>query len=251
MTSLHSSPGGRRPLIGCTTYRKQVGQLNVVGVNAPYTQAIIAAGGIPVLVPLCLDEAAWRQVFDRVDGLLLPGGGDIDYWRYSKELQAELRGIDQERDELELALTQTAVTEQKPFLAICRGHQVFNVAMGGTLWQDVQSQMPGADKHDFRTPYPRNHIAHQVEIEPDSKIAHYWPGRSAAVNSIHHQGVRDLAPGLVVTARSEDGLIEGIEAPDHPFAIGVQWHPEAMYQDDRAMLALFEGLVNVSANGSK
>ncbi len=239
----------RRPLIGCTTYRKQVGQLEVIGVTAPYTQAIIAAGGIPVLIPLCLDEASRRQIFDCVDGLLFPGGGDIDFWRYSEAQQARLRGIDQERDELELALTKTAVSEQKPFLAICRGHQVFNVAMGGTLWQDVQSQMPGAAFHDFSAPHPRGHIAHAVEIESDSQIARYLSVKSVAVNSIHHQGVRDLAPGLVVTARSEDGLIEGIEVPDHPFAVGVQWHPEAMYQEHPKMLALFEGLISASANG--
>ncbi len=246
MTPLNPSPNGKRPLIGCTTYRKQVDQLDIVGVNAPYTQAIIAAGGIPILIPLCLEETAWRQIFDRIDGLLLPGGGDIDFRRYSAEQQAQLRRVDQERDELELAITKTAVSEQKPFLAICRGHQVFNVAMGGTLWQDVQSQMPGAAMHDFSRPYPRNHIAHSVNIEPNSTIAHLLPKRSVLVNSIHHQGVRDLAPGLVVTARAEDGLIEGIEAPNHPFAVGVQWHPEAIYEDDRTMLALFEGLVDAA-----
>ena len=249
MSSSPKSNAGKRPLIGCTTYRKQVGQLEVVGVNAPYTQAIIAAGGIPVLIPLCLDETAWRQIFDQVDGLLLPGGGDIDYRRYSREQQAELRGIDQERDRLELALTKTAVSEQKPFLAICRGHQVFNVAMGGTLWQDVQTQMSGAAKHDFRSPYPRNHIAHTVEIVAGSKISHYLTSGTIAVNSIHHQGVRDLAPGLVVTARAEDDLIEGIELPEHPFAVGVQWHPEGMFRDDPLMLSLFKGLVEVAANG--
>jgi putative glutamine amidotransferase len=246
MTSLRPSPNGKRPLIGCTTYRKRVDQLEIVGVNAPYTQAIVAAGGIPVLIPLCLDEAAWRQIFDQVDGLLLPGGGDIDFRRYSAEQQAALRGIDQDRDELELAITKTAVAEQKPFLAICRGHQVFNVALGGTLWQDVQSQMPGAIMHDFSEPYPRNHIAHTVSIEPDSMIAHLLGGRSAVVNSIHHQGLRDLAPGLVATARSEDGLIEGIEALNHPFAVGIQWHPEAIYENNKAMLTLFEGLVDAA-----
>ncbi|MCP4423145.1 MAG: gamma-glutamyl-gamma-aminobutyrate hydrolase family protein [Chloroflexi bacterium] len=240
----------KRPLIGCATYRKRVDQLDIVGINEPYTQAVIAAGGIPVLIPLCLDADDWRRIYDQVDGLLLPGGGDIEHWRYSEELQAELRGIDPDRDELELALARTAVAEQKPLLAICRGHQVLNVALGGALWQDVSSQMSGAVNHDFRTPYPRNHIAHMVEVAVDSKLARYLPGRTAMVNSIHHQGVRDLASGLVATAWAEDGLIEGIEAPDCPFAIGVQWHPEGLYEDDSSMLALFEGLVNAAANGN-
>ena len=247
MSSLSKS---KRPLIGCTTYRKQVNQLEVIGLNAPYIGAITAAGGIPILIPLSLDDDAWRAVFDRVDGLLLPGGGDIDFRRYSNEQQAELRAIDQDRDRLELALTQTAVAEQKPFLAICRGHQVLNVAMGGTLWQDIYSQMPNAVMHDFSRSYPRHHIGHTVTVTAGSKLAHLLPDRTIPVNSIHHQGVYELAPGLAVSARSEDGLIEGLELPDHPFAIGVQWHPEGMYQHYPMMLSLFKGLVAAAANGN-
>lgn len=246
---MSSLPKSKRPFIGCTTYRKQVGQLEVIGVNASYTEAIKAAGGIPLLIPLGLHETDWQAIFDRVDGLLLPGGGDIDFRYYSEEQQAALRGIDDDRDRLEMALLKTAVAKQKPFLAICRGHQVLNVALGGTLWQDVQSQMPHAAMHDFSAPYPRHHIGHCVTVETRSKLAQCLPERTVPVNSIHHQGIHDLASGLVVSARADDGLIEGVEIPDHPFAVGVQWHPEGMYRHYPVMLSLFEGLVKAAANG--
>lgn len=246
MSSFSKTTLPKRPIIGCTTYRKEIGQLSVVGINSAYTEAVLAAGGIPILIPLGLDEQGRREVFERIDGLLLPGGGDLDYNYYSSEQECALRGIDLERDELEIAMTKAAVVEYKPFLAICRGHQVMNVALGGTLWQDVKSQMPGAIRHDFRSPHPRNYLAHRVEISPGSKLAQYLPGSSIQVNSIHHQGIKELAPGLEVSARADDGLIEGIELPDHPFAVGVQWHPEGMVTDDPSMLQLFKGLVDTA-----
>lgn len=249
MSLLSEEVASRRPLIGCTTYRKQVGQLEIVGLNSPYTKAIMQAGGIPVLIPLCLDESAARQIFERVDGLLLPGGSDIDFTFYSREQEVPLRGVDRERDQLELALAKTAVHEEKPILAICRGHQVLNVALGGTLWQDVYTQLPGAMKHDYASPFPRGHLAHSVMLSPGTLLAHLLEGPTLPVNSIHHQGVRDLAPGLIASAWAEDGLIEGIELPGHPFAVGVQWHPEGLYQENPVMLTLFKGLVHSAVNG--
>jgi putative glutamine amidotransferase len=120
---------------------------------------------------------------------------------------------------------------------------MLNVALGGTLYEDVRKLMPGAIKHDYFEVRPRTYLAHAVEIEPESRLAALLGRREIHVNSLHHQGVRDLAPDLVASAYAPDGLIEGVEAPNHPFAVGVQWHPENLVGDEPAMLGLFRGLV--------
>ena len=148
----------------------------------------------------------------------------------------------------ELFLAREAVASSKPLLAICRGHQMLNVALGGTLYEDVMEWMPGAIKHDFFGVFPRNHQAHAVVIEPGSKLATTLGRRETKVNSLHHQGIRDLAPGLVATAHAPDGLIESVEVVAHPFALGVQWHPENLVHDDPVMLSLFRALVDAGAD---
>ncbi|RMG95772.1 MAG: gamma-glutamyl-gamma-aminobutyrate hydrolase family protein [Chloroflexi bacterium] len=257
MGSFQVNRHGRAPIIGCTTYHKVVRNLeygrslDIIGLMPSYINAIIAAGGIPLLIPLGLDEDALLQIFSRIDGLLLPGGGDINPRLYHGSHDETIRGVDHERDRTELFLARLAVNQKKPLLAICRGHQVLNVALGGTLWEDVMARMPGAIKHDYyyTTDHPRNHVAHSVLLEGNSRIAQIVGTAEIGVNSLHHQGIRDLAPELVAVGKAPDGLIEAVEVPDHPFAIGVQWHPENLVQDDRRMLALFEALVGVAQNG--
>lgn len=239
----------KRPLIGCTTYRKTADQappIDVIGLMPSYIEAVTAAGGLPVLIPLGLSEDDLAAILARVDGVLLPGGGDIDPAVYRGSDHKTIYGIDTDRDRVELFVARRAVAAQKPLLAICRGHQVLNVALGGTLWEDVQSLMPDAIRHDNFRVFPRNHIAHPVIAQPDSHIAR-WVGRTEiAVNSLHHQGVRDLAAELRATAVAPDGLVEGAEVPGHPFAVSVQWHPENLIHDDPSMLALFRGLVDAA-----
>jgi putative glutamine amidotransferase len=242
----------KRPLIGCTTYRKTAAQkppIEVLGLMPSYIEAVAAAGGVPVLIPLGLGDEELGTIFERIDGLLLPGGGDIDPVSYWEQAHATLSDVDKDRDRVEFTLVRAAVTERKPLLAICRGHQVFNVALGGSLWQDIQGQIPASRPHDYNHSYPRNYLAHSVEIQPDSRLAHYLGKRHSPVNSLHHQAIRDVAPELVRTALSPDGVIEAVEVPGHPFAIGVQWHPENLIHDDPAMLALFKGFVQVAGNG--
>ena len=123
---------------------------------------------------------------------------------------------------------------------------MFNVALGGTLWGDIASQKEGAIRHDYFRTHPRNYLSHTIEIMPGSRLAHYLGKRESWVNSLHHQGVRELASGLTATAVAPDGLIEAVEISDHPFAIGVQWHPECLYEEDSDMLALFKGLVEAA-----
>jgi putative glutamine amidotransferase len=237
------------PLIGCASYRKTVvdtPSFEVYSLMPTYTEAVSAAGGVPMMIPLGLSEREMGEIVRRVDGLLLPGGGDIAPAYYGAEENGTMWGIDEERDRVEHFLAREAVAQKKPLLAICRGCQVFNVALGGTLWGDIASQKEGAIRHDYFRTHPRNFLSHTVEIAPGSRLAHYLGKRESWVNSLHHQGVRELAAALTATAVAPDGLIEAVEMSDHPFAVGVQWHPECMLEDDPDMLSLFKGLVEAA-----
>lgn len=240
-----------RPVIGLTTYRKIADQnppIELFGIMPSYVEAVTAAGGIPFLIPLGLSEEDLALLLDRVDALVLPGGGDIEPSLYCSQMDATMWGVDADRDRVEIFMVRTAVAEQKPLLAICRGLQVFNVAMGGTLWCDIQSYKQPAIKHDYyRGAHSRNYLSHTVDIEADSLVARRLGKTQSWVNSLHHQGIRELAPGLRAAAYAPDGLIEAVEHPQHPFAVGVQWHPENLIQDDPAMLRLFTGLVETAS----
>lgn len=247
--SLPRSSSGKRPLIGLTTYRKMADQsppIEIIGLMPSYIDSVVAAGGLPVLIPLGLEETALAAMLPRLDGVLLPGGGDIEPSVYRGSMHETMYGIDPDRDRVELFVARQAAEMGKPMLAICRGHQILNVALGGTLWEDVQAFMPQAIRHNYFKKFPRNHLAHSVTAVPDSHIAHLMGKTEIHVNSLHHQGVRDLAPGLRATAVAPDGLVEGAEIPGHPFAVSVQWHPENLIYDDPAMLSLFKGLVEAA-----
>lgn len=243
-----------RPIIGCTTYRKVAAQntpIPLLALMPSYPEAVSAAGGVPVMIPLGLDETALRIILERLDGLVLTGGGDIAGDQYGSTRDEFIHDVDPDRDRVELFLAREAIAQRKPLLAICRGHQVLNVALGGTLYEDVFEWMPGAIKHDFFGTFPRNHQAHEVMVEPGSRLSTTMGRNVVCVNSLHHQGIRDLAPGLTAVAHAPDGLVEGIEASGHPFAVGVQWHPENLVQEDPAMLALFRGLVEAARDAGR
>jgi putative glutamine amidotransferase len=240
----------KKPVIACTMYRQDEDLgLPKMALTSAYVESVIRAGGIPVLLPLGLDEADLLAVLDRVDGVLLPGGGDVHPDFYQEPMSEWIYRIDLDRDRTELTAAREAVARELPLLAICRGHQVLNVALGGTLWADIPSQMPGALAHDFDDVKPRNFEAHTVQIMPGSLLAAVLEGTETAVNSLHHQGIKNLAPGLLASAVAPDGLIEAVEIPGHPFAIGVQWHPEWMAADSQAMARLFERFVQAAGNG--
>lgn len=237
----------RKPIIGLTTYRKVAAQATPIPLYAlmpSYVDAVLAAGGVPVLIPLGLDESALQVLLDGLDGLLLTGGGDIGTEVYGGERADLIHDVDPDRDRVELYLARAAYEQHKPTLAICRGHQMLNVALGGTLYEDVASLMPNADKHDYFGEFPRTHRPHSVTIQPGSKLAEALTSATEmTVNSLHHQGIRDLAPVLVPVAHAPDGLVEAVEAPSRPFMIGVQWHPENLAGDDPTMLALFQSFI--------
>ena len=241
------------PIIASTVYRKSIPQrrpIDVYGLMPSYSEAVSKAGGIPLLIPLGLSEDDLTTILERVDGILLPGGGDVAPELYNGQGHKKIYGVDRERDRTEIFMARAAVARQKPFLAICRGLQVLNVALGGTLWHDIGSQIANAIEHDAADGLPRNHLAHVVEAEPDSLLANYTGRHESWVNSHHHQAIRELARDLEVTATAPDGIIEAVELRGHPFAVGVQWHPENLVHDDPGMHALFAGLVEAAEHSA-
>jgi putative glutamine amidotransferase len=217
-----------------------------VGMSQSYIRALLEAGAAPLLIPNIADKAVLRAVYQRLDGLLLPGGGDIDPAHYGEARHVNCNEPSAERDDTELALARWAMEGGMPVLAICRGIQVLNVALGGSLIQDIQSQIAGAQRHDWYPNHPRDRLSHSVAVRPDTRLARIAGTRSLEVNSLHHQSVKDLAPGLVETGRSTDGIIEAVEAPDHAFAVGVQWHPEELVGGDARARRLFAAFVEAS-----
>jgi len=244
--SLSPSP---KPIIGLTssfcthaTYK-----MRLAGVGLRYISAIYAAGGLPVVLPsdAPVEEAAY--LLERIDGLLLTGGGDIAPERYGGQPHPKVYGTNAARDALEIALANAAVERGVPFLGICRGIQVLNVALGGTLYEDLADQFPHALRHRSDPVTEREMLAHGIKAEKESRLVRLLGETEFEVNSLHHQGIRDVAAGLKVSAWAPDGLVEAVELPDHPFGLAVQWHPEWLYQEHPLQQALFCGLVGAAA----
>ncbi len=235
-----------RPLIGITCGRDhQQDSPSRQYQNESYVRAILLAGGVPLLIPLLADKSALRALYLSLHGLLLSGGGDLDPTHYGEPPHPRLGNVDAFRDRVELTLTRWAMMDDLPLLAICRGIQVLNVALGGSLYQDIPSQISNALPHPHQAGNPRCHLAHAIEVERQTLLAHLFrdiPGQ-VSVNSMHHQAVRVIAPGFVINARAPDGVIEGIEHSSRRFALGVQWHPEELVPYHRPMRTLFGALV--------
>lgn len=235
-----------RPLIGITSADFiENGKLYHRG-YAPNAQAIADAGGLPVYVPTGLDEAVLRELYERLDAVLLPGGPDVDPAYYGAERHPETKVIDDARDALELTLARWTYADDRPLFGICRGHQVMNVAFGGTLIQDIPSEVETDYLHDTPSSQPRSTLQHEVELNADSRIASILGSTRVAVNSLHHQSVQRPAPGVVIAGYSPDGVVEALEAPDKRFVLSVQWHPEDLYGSDDAMRRLFESFVQAA-----
>jgi putative glutamine amidotransferase len=223
------------------------------GMGQAYLSAIIAAGGIPALLPLGLDEPRLLRALDCADGLLLAGGEDVAAELFGEEPHPKLGKVDAARDAAEMAVARRALETGMPLLAICRGIQALNVAAGGTLYQDIPSQLPGALKHNcFYPEYPRDHIAHTVDIEPDSRLAAIV-GQDGIlpcevpVNSLHHQSIKMVGSGLRVVAKAPDGIIEVVEGEGGDWVVAVQWHPEELAAARPDMAALFRAFVEAAS----
>ena len=199
------------------------------GVNAGYVQSVVRAGGLP-LVALPGDEADAEATLAGMHGLVLPGGRDVDPAGYGATARPEVDVPDPLRDRFETGLLRAARESGLPVLAICRGMQLANVALGGTLWQDLPAEYPGAiaHRHDGR----RSERIHDIRIHPGTRLAGMLATDAFRANSIHHQAVRSLARGLAVNAETADGVIEGVEwTEDGWWLVGIQWHPE-LYHDE-------------------
>lgn len=212
-------------------------------VNAGYIDCITAAGGVPILIPYT-DEEKLKQIVAKIDGLLLPGGIDIDARLFGEEPHPGCGEIDPRWDQLDSMVIELVRKRQLPILAICRGIQILNVACGGTIIQDIPSQVNQPIKHTQEA--PKFHPTHSVRLKPDTILSEMFQANTLWVNSFHHQAVGKVAPGFKASAQSSDGVIEAIENEEHPYMVGVQWHPELMVSHYPKFRELFNRLVKTA-----
>jgi len=212
---------------------------NMYYLRPGYWESVERAGGIPVILPPVDSPEGIDHYLEICDGYILSGGDDIDPFYWGQDPEPGLGEIDPRRDRFEINLVQAIVKRDKPALFICRGIQVLNVALGGTLIQDLRSSIA------HRQRAPRHHPFHDILLEKDSVLYQLLRRETVRVNSFHHQAIAGLAPGLVATARARDGVVEAVEYPAKRFILGVQWHPEAM--QDELSSRLFRGLIYAAA----
>ncbi len=245
-----------RPIVGIPTQTLQ--SLGGVSAEIPpswvmsqrYVQTLTTAGALPWMIPLVTDEDTLRGIYESLDGVFLPGGADIDPASYGTDPHPLCDKTDRERDRVELTLGGWALADGKPVLGVCRGMQLINVVAGGTLYQDLATQLAGGIKHDYfpfgGQQYPRDYLAHEVRIAEDSRLARLFGPGPIKVNSMHHQGVRTLGAGLVATAHAPDGLVEAVEGTGPGYLLAVQWHPEALTERDASTRRLFAEFVEAA-----
>jgi putative glutamine amidotransferase len=233
---------GNRPKIGITGHiSKDSPNLSITN---SYMEAVFACGGFPLLLPIKGNEELWLQAAGEMDGFLFTGGGDVSPSRFGEETLQCCGEISPLRDTMELDLLNAILPTGKPVLGVCRGIQLLNVGLGGTLYQDIylQNAQPFLQQHTQKLP---DYLpAHDIIIEEGSLLHRIEKTTRLPVNTLHHQAVKDCAPGVSIAARSSSGLIEAIEKQDHPFFLGVQWHPERMWHVDTAAKVLFESFVD-------
>ncbi len=281
----------KKPLIGLTTSHDIKTDETI---QAPYSpRAILAAGGIPVILPLEASEDDLRQLVSALDGFLFTGGPDVHPFLFGEDTRMGCGSVSVKRDRMELTLLKLAMEQKKPIMGICRGIQLINIGLGGTIYQDIPSQAERVFPIAHQQPFPHRVPSHTVNIAEGSLLADVISGRfldeendsapadtvqaaadtpvsSASslfgnasepvlradrphgqtvirVNSTHHQAVRDVAPQLTACAFAPDGIIEGVTMKDYPYLIGVQWHPEYLWEEDPAAMNLFRAFVKAAA----
>ncbi len=232
-----------RPVIGitCTT----TGSDNAShGIGINYINAVEYAGGTPILLPLIQSDPCIVEFLSLIDGLLLSGGPDVDPFLYEEESQPNMGRINVDKDRVEMLLAPRALEKDMPILAICRGIQLLNVAAGGTLYQDISISPKPVLKH--RQDAPRWYGTHAIHVEEESRLMDILGHSTIRVNTFHHQAVKDVAPGFVVSAVASDGIIEGIESSRYTFAVGIQCHPEGMWENNPPIANIFAAFVEAA-----
>lgn len=233
------------PLIGITAGNDPVMPGHYI-LRWDYVHAITAAGGLPVILSPVGSRAEQQTICERLDALVLTGGLDIDPGLYDQPAHPATNAVTLERDRFELELVSMALARDLPLLGICRGMQMINLALGGDLVQDIPGLVSEQVSHNDPQ-RPRDALAHPVQLEPHSQLAGICGCASLNVNSFHHQAVGKLGNGVEVTARAEDGVVEGLELPDRRFVLGVQWHPESRWQQEPTSFGFFQALTAAAA----
>jgi putative glutamine amidotransferase len=233
-----------RPLIGIPCHADYLNgsRRPVYCNNRAYVHAIEHVGGVPILIPILHDFTMLEVLLPRLDGLLLSGGVDIDPAIYGEAPHPLSDQPDKELDEIELKLASWALQEDVPTLGVCRGMQVLNVALGGTLYQDIDDLRPDSLHHSQRQ-HPRDYLAHSVNVLPGSRVEQLLGSGPFMVNSLHHQAVHEPGRDVVISGMADDGIAEMLEVPGHRFVVAAQFHPEEIYLKETASARLFAGFV--------
>lgn len=231
-----------KPVIGVTSNLND----GLLSLSMSNIHALTEAGGVPMILPNLLDEATIDVLAQKLDGLLLTGGGDIDPTLFGEEPHKYLGSITPERDFFEIRLIRKMLQDDKPILAICRGCQIVNIAVGGDMYQDIYSQLDGTLlQHSQKA--PRWHGSHFIDIVAGSMLHQIIKDQKIRVNSFHHQAVRRVPAPFKVCATSSDGVIEAFESTQHSFMLAVQWHPECMVEkNDQPSKEIFQAFVNAA-----
>ena len=234
-----------RPIIGITCGTSGTdSNLSENSIGGSYISAIESAGGTPLVIPITQNEACLEDSIELIDGLLLSGGVDVDPSYFGEEAEPGLGRVDADRDRVELYLTTRALEKDLPILGICRGIQVLNVAAGGSLYQDINTDLSNILKH--RQVAPGWYGTQTIDVKKGSRLLDILGQPMIRVNSFHHQAVKKVAPGFTISAVARDGVIEGIESTNHRFTLGVQFHPEVMWQNNPPISAIFTAFINAA-----
>jgi putative glutamine amidotransferase len=236
----------KRPIIGISCMNSQDAQgSDLMAIRPTYLRAIEAAGGTPLLIHLTNELAVVRDLYELCDGILLPGGDDVDPAYFGEEPHPQLGHVDRQRDEVEIALARWTREDKKPLMGICRGIQVINVAFGGSLYQDIPSQLPASLDHRANTKMRQYDVlTHGIDLAPDSWIAEHLSADTVMGNTMHHQAVKQLAPGMRAVGTAPDGVIEAMEGAGEQFVVAVQCHPEHLWPAaETRWLRFFQGFI--------
>ncbi len=232
-----------KPVIGITTFMGE--KKGYYSVSSNYTDSVSSAGGIPVCIPVISNEKDYADYMNILDGIIFTGGIDISPLSYGENPISLVNAISSVRDDYEIGLFRRAYDNNMPILGICRGNQLINIALGGSLYQDINAQIPGSFGHS-PDGTSVDELYHSINIEKNSKLYNIFDTDKLYVNSFHHQAIKKLGANLVVSAMSEDGITEGMESTDREFLVGIQCHPECLTKRYPMFLKIFEALVSAA-----